>query len=216
MKLPVIVIGAGGHASVVADTLLAAGVTVLGYTDADPKRCGMQLCGLPVLGDDGILSRYGYEDILLANGLGGVGGQPIPARRRVQETLENQGWRFCSVIHPQAIVSKFARLEEAVQIMAGSVVQPGATIGRGSVINTAAVIEHDAFIGAWSNVAPHAVVCGQVSIGAASYVGAGATVRQGIIIGENTLIGAGSVVVKDFSGDGVLVGVPARLKERQK
>lgn len=210
MSLPVIIIGAGGHATVVADALLAAGTTIVGCTDFNAERHGLLLCGVPVLGNDNVLAGYRKDKVLLANGLGGLGEGHAPIRQRVQHSLEIQGWRFCSVIHPQAIVSRFALLEESVQVMAGSVIQPRATIGVGSVVNTAAVVEHDASIGAWSNVAPRAVVCGQVSIGAVCYVGAGATVRQGVLIGPNTLIGAGAVVVKDFVGNGVLVGVPAR------
>lgn len=216
MSLPIIIIGAGGHATVVADALLAAGATVLGYTDANPERHGLLHCGLSVLGNDDVLTGYRKEYVVLANGLGGLGEVRLPMRQLIQQRLESQGWRFCSVIHPRAIVSRFARLEASVQVMAGSVIQPGATIGVGSVVNTAAVVEHDVSIGAWSNVAPRAVVCGQVSIGTASYVGAGATVRQGVLVGEYTLIGAGAVVVKDFAGDGVLAGVPARPVERRK
>ena len=52
MTRPVIVIGAGGHAAVVADALLAGGAVVLGFTDPQPARRGSMLCGLPVLGDD--------------------------------------------------------------------------------------------------------------------------------------------------------------------
>lgn len=216
MKFPVIIIGAGGHAAVVADALLAAGASVLGYTDANPLCHGQKICGLPVLGDDKMLAGYSPDKILLANGIGGLGGACMSVRQRVQQGLESCGWRFCSVIHPRAIVSEYARIEESVQLMAGSVIQPGATISIGCVVNTAAVIEHDVHIGAWSNVAPGAVVCGQASIGAASFVGAGATVRQGITIGRNVVIGAGAVVVKDFIEKGVLVGVPARSMEQWK
>jgi sugar O-acyltransferase (sialic acid O-acetyltransferase NeuD family) len=215
-SLPVIVIGAGGHAAVVADALLAGGATVLGFTDANPERHGRVVCGLPVLGDDRVLAEYSGDGVVLANGLGGLGDERVPARQRLQQSLEDRGWRFCSVIHPNAIVSRFAQLGESVQVMAGSVIQAGASIGIGSVVNTGAIIEHDVSLGAWSNVAPRAVVCGQVRIGAVSYVGAGATVRQGVCIGAHTLIGAGAVVVKDFSGNGVLVGVPARPVERRK
>ncbi len=216
MSLPVIIIGAGGHATVVADALLAGGVTVLGFTDANSERHGLVLCGLLVLGDDGVLAEYRSDAVLLANGLGGLGDERVSVRQQLQQGLENRGWRFCSVVHPRAIVSKFAQIGESVQVMAGSVIQAGASIGIGSVVNTGAVIEHDVSLGAWSNVAPRAVVCGQARIGAVSYVGAGATVRQGVRIGAHTLIGAGAVVVKDFSGDGVLVGVPARPVERRK
>jgi sugar O-acyltransferase (sialic acid O-acetyltransferase NeuD family) len=212
-SLPVIVIGAGGHAAVVADALLAGGATVLGFTDANPERHGRVICGLPVLGDDRVLAEYGGVGVVLANGLGGLGDERVPARQRLQQSLEDRGWRFCSVIHPNAIVSRFAKLGVSVQIMAGSVIQTGASLGAGSIVNTAAVLEHDVSIGSWSHIAPRAVVCGQTHVGVASHVGAGATIRQGLLIGDYTLIGVGAVVVKNFSGGGVLVGVPARPVE---
>jgi len=215
-SLPVIVIGAGGHAAVVADALLAGGATVLGFTDANPERHGRVICGLPVLGDDRVLAEYGGDGVVLANGLGGLGDERVPARQRLQQSLEDRGWRFCSVIHPNAIVSRFAQLGVSVQIMAGSVIQAGASLGAGSIVNTSAVLDHDVFIGAWSHIAPRAVVCGQTQVGLASHVGAGATIRQGLLIGDYTLIGIGAVVVKNFSGGGVLVGVPARPVERRK
>lgn len=214
MSLPVIVIGAGGHASVVADALLASGRVVLGFTDPAPARHDSRLCGLPVLGDDDALARYSPDEVELANGLGSLGGAERPLRRRVQEGLEEQGWRFCSVVHPSALVSPFARLEASVQLMAGCIVQPGALVGTGAIVNTAAVVEHDADVGAWSHIAPRALLCGEVRVGAASHVGAGAVVRQGLALGPVTLVGAGSVVVKSFSGNGTLVGVPAYSLER--
>lgn len=216
MSLPVVVIGAGGHASVVADALLSSGITVLGFTDTAPQRRGSLVCGLPVLGDDSVLAGYRSDEILLANGIGSLGGEATPLRQRLQAGLEGQGWRFCQVLHPAAMVSRFAQLGEGVQVMAGCVVQAGAVLGQGTIVNSAAVIEHDVVIGAWSHVAPRAVVCGSTRVGAASHIGAGATVRQGLELGPMTLVGAGAVVVKSFIGNGALVGIPAHEMEQQE
>lgn len=218
MTLPLIIVGAGGHAAVVADALLAAGEHVLGFTDTDSSRHGRTLCGLPVLGDDRALDAYTPQTLALANGIGGVGGvgamgdalEP-PLRCRVQQRLAAQGWQFVAVRHPSAVVSPFARLGAATQLLAACVVQPGACIGEGSIVNTAAVIEHDAVVGAWVHVAPRALLCGGVQVGAHCHVGAGAVIRQALCIGVGSLVGAGAVVVKDFPDGGVLVGVPARL-----
>ena len=213
MSLPVIVIGAGGHAAVVTDALLAAGRQVIGLTDPASERHGSRVCGVPVLGDDAILARYGRDEVELANGLGSLGGSAMPLRRRVQEQLESQGWRFCRVVHPAAVVSPFAALEPGVQLMAGCIVQPGATVGTGSIVNTAAVVEHDVVVGEWSHIAPGARVCGDVRLGQGSHVGAAAVVRQGLALGPFTLVGIGAVVVKSFDGNATLVGVPARPVE---
>ena len=215
MTLPIVIIGAGGHAAVVADALLASGQRVLGFTDADPSRHTRTLCGLPVLGDDRALEAHSPATLALANGIGGVGAGSAVARRSMQARMSALGWQFVTVRHPSAVVSPFARIGRGAQMLAASVVQVGAAVGEGCIVNTAAVVEHDVVLGDFTHVAPGAVVCGDVAIGARSHVGAGAIVRQGVRLGGDTLVGAGAVVVRDFAGGGVLVGVPARIMTRE-
>lgn len=210
MSRPVVIIGAGGHAAVVADALMVAGIEVIGFTDRDIARHGSLYCGLPVRGDDeAVLSAYGSKDVLLANGIGGVGSTTL--RQDVQMKLEQRGWQFATVRHPSAVVSPGARISGSVQLLAGSIVQVGAEVGSGTIVNTAAVVEHDCAIGSFVHVAPRALLCGNVRVGPGSHIGAGAVVKQGVSLGPNTLIGAGAVAVKDFAGNGVLVGIPARV-----
>lgn len=207
-ELPIVVVGAGGHAAVVADALLAAGATVLGFTDPRPEVAGTRICGLPVLGGDEVLEAHRPQVVRLVNGIGGV--RPHSLRRTVQQRLEARGWRFVGVRHPSAIVSPFAVLGDTVQLMARCVVQAHARLGVGCIVNTAAVVEHDVEVGEFAHVAPGAIVCGAVRVGGESHVGAGAVLRQGVSVGPWTLVGAGAVVIKDFEGRGTLVGMPAR------
>lgn len=216
MRGLLIVIGSGGHAAVVADALLAHGERVLGFTDADHSRHGLSICGLPVLGDDRVLDEHGPV-LKLVNGIGGIG---IPAsnglRGRVQRSLEAKGWRFVGVRHPSAVVSPFSRLGDTVQLLANSVIQAGASVGDGCIVNTAAVVEHDVVLEEFVHVSCRAVVCGNVQIGARSHIGAGAVVKQGLVLGSDTVVGAGSVVLKSFAAGATLIGVPARvMKERE-
>ncbi len=213
--LPVIVVGAGGHAVVVADALLAASRTVLGFVDTDPALAGATRLGLPVLGGDGSLEAHGRAHVQLANGIGGVGGREAGLRARVQARLEAAGWQFAGVRHPSAVVSAHARVDDSAQLLAGSVVQPGARIGRGAIVNTRAVVEHDARVGDFAHVAPGAVLCGNVTLGSGAHVGAGATVRQGVTLGDGVVVGVGAAVVADHAA-GVLVGVPARDKNTER
>lgn len=215
MTPPVIIVGAGGHGAVVADTLLAAGTRVLGFTDADPARHGRVLCGLPMLGDDRVLDSYTPQTVQLANGVGGVGSARDAARRQLQQRLAASGWVFVSLRHPSAVVSPFAHVGPGTQLLAGCVVQAGAVVGMGCIVNTSAVVEHDVTLGTFVHVAPRALVCGGASVGANSHLGAGAVVREGLRLGEGTVVGAGAAVIRDFAGGGVLVGVPARLLEHR-
>lgn len=212
MNAPILIIGAGGHASVVADALLAGGAELLGFTDENISRHGATVCGVKVLGGDDVLGRYNPEKIVLVNGIGSVGD--VSVRRRVQERLQSSGWHFVGVRHPTAIVSAHAHIAAGVQLLAGCVLQTGAVVAEGCIINTAAVVEHDVNLQPWVHIAPGSIVCGDVTIGARSHVGAGAVVLQGVQLGEDTRVGAGSVVLKSFAGGGLLVGVPARVVER--
>ncbi len=208
MSLPVIVVGSGGHAAVVADALLACDVPVIGFVDNDPARHGAVLCGLPVLGSETVLDVHTPDSVLLANGIGGV--RPEGRRRPVQDRLESRGWQFVTVRHPSAILSRFAIVGPSAQLLAGCIVQANANIGKGAIVNTAAVVEHDVVLGDFVHLAPRALLCGAAAVGDGSHIGAGAVVRQHVRLGARTMVGAGAVVVTDFAGDCTLVGVPAR------
>jgi sugar O-acyltransferase (sialic acid O-acetyltransferase NeuD family) len=212
-QAPIIVIGAGGHATVVADALLAAGRTVLGFLDSDPAKSGARVMGLPLLGDDTVLEGHRGRGIELANGIGGT-GSPVSVgqgttRCRVQQRLSVLGWTFVAVRHPGAIVSPFAELGPSSQVLAGAVVQPYAKVGEGAIVSTRAVVEHHAQVGAFAHIAPGAVLCGEVQVGDETHVGAGAVVRQGIHLGARVVVAAGAAVARDVHS-GVVAGVPAR------
>ena len=210
---PVLIIGAGGHAKVLADALLASGRQVLGFVERIDKA-GYQkevLPGLLVLGTDAVLSSYAPSEVELVNGLGGV--DCVGSRRRVQTKLEADGWNFSGVCHPAAKVSLFASVSVGVQLLAGCIVQAGARIDVGSIINTAAIVEHDSTLEKFVHVAPRAVLCGNTHVGLNSHIGAGSIVLQGLTLGPNTMVGAGAVIVKDFEGYGTLIGVPARCSD---
>ncbi len=208
MSLPVIVIGSGGHAKVVIDTLLCAGRRVIGRTDRDPGRGGIDIQGVPFLGDDAALSAHDPAAVELANGIGSTGD---PSRRiAVFETFRARGFRFTHVIHPSAVIAADAEIGEGAQIMAGAIVQPGCRIGGNVIVNTGAQVDHDCAIGEHVHVAPGAVLCGEVTIGARSHVGAGAVVIQRVRVGEDCLAAAGAVVINSVADGTRVAGTPAQ------
>ncbi|MFN3930122.1 MAG: NeuD/PglB/VioB family sugar acetyltransferase [Brevundimonas sp.] len=207
---PVIVVGAGGHGAVVADALLAEGRAVLGFVDPDSDAAS-GLPGLDLLGsDDSLDPQAGYD---LANGIGGTGtGGGPDLRRRVQERLEALGFRFTGVRHPSAVVASHVAVADDVQLLARSVIQTGAWIGTGAIINTGVIIEHGCRIGPFAHCASGAILCGDVEIGEGSHIGAGAVIRQGVRLEAGVVVGAGAVVLDAGSGAGMLIGVPARRR----
>lgn len=207
---PIIIIGAGGHALVLADALLASGRQLLGFTSDAPSLSAEVIHGLRLIGTDDMLNNYLSSEIDLVNGLGGI--DCVGLRRCVQQRLESKGWNFSGVRHPAAIVSPYAEISDGVHLLAGCIIQARTRIGAGSIVNTASVVEHDSVLESYVHLAPRSIVCGSARVGSNSHVGAGAVILQGVQLGAETLVGAGAVVSKNFEGGGTLVGVPARQR----
>jgi sugar O-acyltransferase (sialic acid O-acetyltransferase NeuD family) len=208
--MPVLIIGAGGHAKVLADALIAAGRCVLGFTDTDAALHGQRLLGLPIFGcDETVLAGHDPRRIELVNGIGGTSGGALRHRVELAVQASGRGWVFTAVRHPSAIVSTGAELASDVQLLAGSIVQSGAVLGRGSIVNTGAIVEHDCRVGEYVHIAPGSILCGYVEIGDRSHIGAGAVVKNSVALGDDTIVGAGACVVAAFVGGGTLMGVPA-------
>lgn len=208
MSLPLLVLGAGGHAKVLIDALLANSEVIAGVIDLNPLLTGTSLLGVPVLGVDEVVDEYPRDEILLVNGIGSV---DLPEKRkRVFERYKKMGYIFASVIHPSAVVAVDVELGEGVQILAGAVIQTGCHIGDNVIINTRASLDHDSCIGDHSHIAPGVTISGNVQVGKGVHLGTGSTVIQGISIGNDCLIAAGAVVIAKLATGSKARGVPAK------
>ncbi len=206
-----VLLGGGGHASVLLDALAEAGVPLPeAVLDRNRSLWGSTYCGVPVLGDDEELAR------LVAEGFGrfivGIGSTASTAPRQlVYERAIRCGLQPVPVIHPSAIVSRGAEVGLGAQLLARCVVNVGVQIADNVVVNTSAVVEHDCTLGSHVHVATGAVMAGGVHVESGAHIGAGATILQGVRIGARAIVGAGSVVLKDVPAGAVVAGVPARI-----
>lgn len=209
IQKPIIILGAGGHAKVLIDTLQRQSADILGITDPDPNKIGENILGVSVIGDDNVIGTYNNDSIELVNGIGIIANEK--KRQQIFRNLKNLGYSFASVIHKSAVLASDVELSEGIQIMAGAVVQPSCKIGTNSIINSRASIDHDTIIGAHVHIAPGATVSGGVQIGSGTLVGAGATIIQGVRIGELATVAAGAVVTQDVPDGATVMGVPAEV-----
>lgn len=207
---PVIIIGGGGHAKVLADCLMLYRKEIIGFTDPDPSsRDNLASYYIKHLGRDEEIFSFSQDEVLLVNGLGGV--EKLTPRKVIYTAFQQKGYEFASVIHPSAIIANDVILEEGVQIMAGAVIQPSVVIGANSIINTNASIDHDSCIGKSAHIAPGTVLSGSVKVSDNTFIGAGSTVLQGILIGRNVMIGAASLVNSNIPDYAKAYGVPAKV-----
>lgn len=210
-RLPLVILGASGHAKVVAFIVRAEGrYEVAGFIDdVSPGREVELFEGARVYTSrDAIesLRRVGVVHALVA-----IGNNE--ARMRLAQEMRTRGYVLARAIHPSAVVADGVSVGEGTVVAAGCVVHPGTRLGDNVIVNTSAAIDHDCVIGDGVHVAPGCVLAGRVTVGRLSMIGAGAVIRDGISIGERVTVGAGSVVV-DCLPDGVTAyGVPARVSQ---
>jgi sugar O-acyltransferase (sialic acid O-acetyltransferase NeuD family) len=188
-------IGAGGHARVIADILIEAGRPPAAFLDDAPTH--NRVLGIAVI--RGLELPQPDSAVIIAIG---------DNFRR--EQLAHRYSAFDVAIHPGATVSRDAEIGPGSVVMAGALINAGARIGSHCIINTGAIIDHDCLISDFAHVAPGAALGGNVSVGVGAMVGLGARVVHGRTIGDHTIVGAGSTVVRDLPDCVVAVGVPAR------
>lgn len=192
------IIGAGGHAKVVASTAIAAGIDVVGFYAHDPARIGTTIFGLPVkeiekLGSDGC-----------NNGIIAIGDNE--ARKKLSNDID---LNWISVVHPFAWVHPDVPIGNGTVICAGAIVQPGAEIGTHVIINTKASVDHDTSVGSYSHISV-AHLAGSSSIDEGVLMALHSVVLPGIHVGAWAIVGAGAVVTKNVKPNTTVVGMPAR------
>lgn len=207
---PWIVLGGGGHASVIIDTLQALGGTVIGFTD--PVSAQREILSVQRLGGDDVVEGYDWTEVLLANGIGSIAS--TMRRAELFRQYLSKGYSFPRIIHPSAVVAKSVRIGAGTQIMAGAVIQPNCVVGENVIVNTRASLDHDCVIESNTHIAPGVTLSGEVVVGRGAHVGVGATVLQGRRIGAGSIVGAGALVVEDVGPETTVVGVPARIRDR--
>ncbi len=194
----IVLLGAGGHARVVADAWRAAGgQPIVGIVMPE----GVALPGAPIphswVKTDSAFLAEDPAHYLLLNGIGLVPGRRT--RLMIAERYRAAGFDFEAVVHPAAVIARDCRIADGAQVMAGAVLQTGTIVAQDAIINTGARVDHDCVIGSGAHIAPGAILCGNVKIGRAAFVGAGAVVLPGVRVGDGALVPAGLVLQKDLA-----------------
>ena len=199
-KERIAVIGAGGHAKVVASTLMDAGHQVVGFYDDDLQKRGTHIFGIPVVGPLGELKYNDFSHAII-----GIGENEV--RKRLVEEL-NLNW--INVIHPLAYVHPEVYLGVGTVVCAGAIVQPYSRIGSHVIINTKSSVDHDCCVGDYVHLAlSH--LAGGATANEGAFIALGSIVFPKVTIGAWATVSAGSVAMKDVMPNSIVAGVPARL-----
>jgi len=201
-----VILGAGGHGAVVADAaeLMQRWSTIVFLDDKLPA--GENVVGHDLVGDRSELPQLiGEEDTEVFVAVG-----DNMTRLQLCLSIEQQGARLATVVHPHAHVSRSATIGEGTILCAGAIVNARISIASCCIINTGATIDHDCNIGTAVHISPGAVLAGGVTVEDLAWVGMGATINDGLRIGEGAIVGASAAVINNVQAGSKVVGVPAR------
>jgi sugar O-acyltransferase (sialic acid O-acetyltransferase NeuD family) len=198
----VVIIGASGHARVIADIIYCSGDVVEGFLDDGNVS---DFPGQKILGHvaDALQMSQRDPNLRFIIGIG---------RNETRESIvSNLGdLPYYIAIDPSAIISDSTEIGEGSVVMPNTVVNSGSRIGRHCIINTAATVDHDCKLLDFVHLSPGVHLSGTVQIGNRTWLGVGSIVINNISICDNCIVGAGAAVIRDISEPGTYVGVPAR------
>lgn len=204
-----LILGAGGHARVLAETALAQGnfsqITFLDDFFASRDRC----IDLPVIGTLDLVNRF---ETLKSFPYAIVGIGDIVTRLHWLRFITGIGYQVPVIVHPTAWVSPSASLGGGSVVFAHSCLQANAHAGLGVILNTGSSVDHDSLVADGSHICPGAHIAGDVRIGSRCLIGTGASIKPQVTIGNDVTVGAGASVVHDLPDGVTAVGVPALVR----
>ena len=209
--MKIAILGAGGHAAVVADILFrmrdrGAHVEIVAVVDERLAPLRREILSVRVVpGGLRALAGVGCDAAIVAIG-------DNDARRRLAEELRRIGMALAIAIHPASVIAPDVEIGPGTVVCAGAVVNTSSRIGRSAILNTHSSIDHHNTIEDYAHVAPGVNLGGGVSVGEQTLIGIGSIVLPGRRIGRRAVVGAGSLVTRDLPDDVLALGSPARIQ----
>lgn len=195
----VIIIGASGHARVIADIVRCSGDEVIGFLD---DRNPAEFPGLKILGRVDDAKTCIADDVQFVVGIG--------KNETREEIVQRLGaLPYYTAVHPSATIADDVVIGEGTVVIANAVINSGSHIGKHCIVNTAATVDHDNTLSDYVHLSPGVHLSGTATIGYGTWLGTGVVVSNNINICGGCTIGAGAVVIRDINEAGTYTGVPA-------
>lgn len=193
-KKKIIIVGGGGHAKVIAGTLLRMPeYEIIGFLDDSTER--VSLLGKPKLGKIFPIPQY-LESNILVLGIGHVGKTSF--RNRLIAEYEEANYVFETIVAPSSVITHGVTLGKGVFISDMVTLQPEVVIGDYAIISNSVCVNHECAIGRNTHICPGVMISGNVTVGNNVLLGTGSALIHGITVGNDCIVPAGCTVIKNL------------------
>jgi sugar O-acyltransferase (sialic acid O-acetyltransferase NeuD family) len=212
---PILLLGGGGHAKVVADIVeRQSRYRIAGITDTN-RAPASRFLDYEVIGHQDALAELVAASGVRA-GIVCIGDNYLREKLALHVRAQVPDFRFVTAVHPSAVIGRDVEIGEGSVVMPGCVVNVECRIGRFCILNTHSTLDHCSVMGDFSSLAPGATTGGDCILGRYSALALKATLLDRVSVGENVVIGAGSLVTRNTDDHVLMVGSPARVIRQRK
>ena len=215
MKNKLLIIGSGGLAKSILDSISKNNITeVVGFID-EYKNKGEKINDLKIVGKIRDIRNF-VKNKEVNSFIIGVGDNFL--RKSIYEqimSLKLRNFKPISIIDKTATISSYASIGKGCYIAPKTVIQTSTKIGILNVINIGTIIDHDNKIGNFSSTAPGCVTGGNVKVGNLCHLALSAVVKNNISIGSNTIVGSNSYINKNCKSNSIYFGNPGKFYRKR-
>jgi sugar O-acyltransferase (sialic acid O-acetyltransferase NeuD family) len=216
----IIIIGSKSSAILIAENIYDAqtrfGVKaeVLGFA-CDDQLIGTKINGFEVIHNlDGLFEKYeNLNDVHFVFQSYDIKDMKAAIQRKNKLGIPDS--RYYTFIHPSCMISRSASIGVGSILLAHTVVNPNASLGKFNSVMSGVTIGHDAKIGDYNLIATQAIIA-NINMGDRNFVGINATTNNKISIGDDCMIGMASNVVHDVPSNTKCFGNPAKVVSTPK
>ena len=213
MGKEIIILGIGRNTIVNIDLAESCGYRVSGLYHYTEGLSGQDYFGHRITG---ITSRLLSEDLTGKQFSLSMGDNDI--RSELYHRIIERGGTVPSLIHPSAIVSKYAVIANGVHVYPLCVIDPNTEIGENTIISSKSTILHGSRIGSHCFIAPDAIVGANTIVENHVFIGLNATIISNKVprIGHHSFIAASAVVTKSVAECQTMIGMPAKASSQSQ
>lgn len=198
-----ILIGAGGYAKSVIDSVDNFNYKIVGFIDEFSDV--HDHLGYPIIAKS-LNDIASPEDYFYFTSIGNN-----QHRKEWYDKLIELKLSVINIIDRTAIVSPHASIGNGCFIGKMAIVNSNSTVGNDCIINTKALIEHGCYVSDHVNLSTNSVINGDVKVGEGSFVGSCSVTIGQLTIGSWSTVGAGAVVIRNVEDNVIVAGVPAKI-----